>query len=305
MARTILLARRVILDSDESRKRRVSLTKLQRQSAAGVDLIALCQTVTEDGSLSDDEVMALREWVEEYHNADLPAHAHLATTIERIIADGRVTDDERRELYLALEVILPPDVREPIRAKRRAREAAARQQEREERQFNTSLGTWNFMVAGVRYEGRPDVIRRYAHPGAPAYLIRDRNNTYSRNAIEVRLHNGMQIGFVPEEDAIEIAPRLDDGLPHKAVITKILTGGRSPIPVVEVDLFRQGATVDKLVVEADVPIKVLPTLGVRPSESIGSSAAVRRRSGRLFWLLFLAGAVVLAVAVVIGLMWKG
>jgi hypothetical protein len=168
----------------------VSLTKLQRQSAAGADLIALCQTVTEDGSLSDDEVMALREWVEEHRHIDIPARAHLATTIERIIADGRITDDERRELYLALEGILPPDVREPIRAKRRAREESERQQiraerevlrqqEREERQLNTPLGTWNFMVAGVRYEGRPEVIKRYAHPGEPAYLIRDRNNAYS------------------------------------------------------------------------------------------------------------------------------
>jgi hypothetical protein len=249
--------------------------------------------------------MALREWLEEYRHADLPAHAHLATTIERIIADGRITDDERRELSLALEVVLPPDIREPIRAKRRAREAAERQQEREARQFNMPLNTWNFMVAGVRYEGRPEVIRRYARPEAPAYLIRDRSNTYSRNAIEVRLHNGMQIGFVPEEDAIEIAPRLDEGLPHKAVITKILTGGRSPIPVVEVDLFRQGATVDKLVVEADVLTKVSPVLVVQPSESIGSLAAVRsRRRACLSRLLFLAGAVVLAVAVVIGLLWK-
>src|SRR5437899_909381 len=43
-------------ESGNQPDRRLSITKLQRQSAAGADLIALCQTVTEDGSLSEEEV---------------------------------------------------------------------------------------------------------------------------------------------------------------------------------------------------------------------------------------------------------
>ena len=114
------------------------------------------------------------------------------------------------------------------------------------------------MVAGVRYEGRPQVITRYASPDDAVYLIRDRENRFSKNAVEVRLSNGMQIGFVPEDYATDVAPLLNSGLPHDAFITKILTGGRSPIPVVQAYVYRADAAAAELVFEKDVPAKVPP-----------------------------------------------
>src|SRR5256885_12444632 len=70
--------------------------------------------------------------------------------------------------------------------------------------------------------------------------------------------NGMQIGFVPEDYAVDVAPLLDSGLPHDAFITKVLTGGRSPIPVVQAYLHRADASSAHLVFEKDVPAKVPP-----------------------------------------------
>jgi len=256
-------------DSDSQSRRRLSITKLQRPSAAAADLIALCQTVTEDGSLSQDEVTALRQWLGDHESTDLPARDYLFHTVERIVADGNVTLQERKELYRAIETILPRDLRSPVRSRRlevekaatdqaRAQREAAKRARREEKERSMPVGSWNFMVAGVRYEGRPEVITRYAAPEDTAYLIRDRENRYSRNAVEVRLSNGMQIGFVPEDYAIEVAPFLDSGLPHDAFITKVLTGGRSPIPVVQAYVYRADAAVAQLVYEKDVPAKVLP-----------------------------------------------
>lgn len=249
--------------------RRLSVTRLQRQSAAGVDLIALCQTVTEDGSLSQEEVAALRQWLADHESTNLPARDYLFHTVERIVADGNVTLEERRELYRAIETILPPDLRTPVRTRRRELEQAATDQaraereaakraQREERERSRPVGSWNFMVAGVRYEGRPEVITRYATPDDTVYLIRDRQNRFSRNAVEVRLSNGMQIGFVPEDHATDVAPLLESGLPHDAFITKVLTGGRSPIPVVQAYVYRADAVAAELVFEKDVPAKVLP-----------------------------------------------
>jgi hypothetical protein len=249
--------------------RRLSITKLQRQSAAGADLIALCQTVTEDGSLSEEEVAGLRQWLDDHASTDLPARDYLFHTVAQIVADGRVTLEERRELYRAIETILPSDLRNPVTAKRRELEQAAtdkaraereagKQAQREERERSRPIGSWNFMVAGVRYEGRPQVIARYASPDDVVYLIRDRENRYSRNAVEVRLSNGMQIGFVPEDYATDVAPLLNSGLPHDAFITKILTGGRSPIPVVQAYVYRADAAGAELVFEKDVPAKVPP-----------------------------------------------
>jgi hypothetical protein len=248
------------------RKRRVSITKLQRQTAAGAELIALCQTVTEDGSLADNEVTALRQWLRDNQGVDLPAHDVLMRNVANIVADGKVTADERRELYRIIELVLPPDIRSVVRDRRRALERnerelaqATREAEREATLLNRPLDSWDFMVAGVRHEGRrPESMFRSANAGDPAFLVRDRDNKFSRHAVEVRLENGMQIGFVPEEDAVEIAAHLDAGRPHVASIKMIVTGGRSSIPVVAASVYDLGATRSDLIFEHQVPTKAEP-----------------------------------------------
>lgn len=181
----------------EGSARRLSLTKNQRLSVAGAELLALCQSVTEDGSLSEEEIAALREWLAENHSADLPAIPFLRDTVEKILADGKVTKEERKSLYLAVETVLPPDLRSEAKVRRRAIEeeerskelqerVAHKEKEREEQQRNKPLASWNFMVAGVWYEGRPELIKRFVAEEGEAFLIRDRNNRFSRNAVEVR-----------------------------------------------------------------------------------------------------------------------
>jgi hypothetical protein len=61
------------------------------------------------------------------------------------------------------------------------------------------------------YEGRQAVVEKYARIGDSVYLARDPANRFSASAIEIRLTNGMQIGFVPETDARDMAPELDSG----------------------------------------------------------------------------------------------
>lgn len=242
----------------EAPSRRISLTRTLRQSAVGAELLSLCQVVTTDGSLSDEEVSSLRGWLQEHKNEDLPAISHLTKVVETIVADGRVTAEERRELYIALEGVLPPDVRAIAKKARRSAEEKEKdrlrlrreldkERQREERERNSPIEHWDFMVAGAKYEGRPALIERYAQTAAPAFLVRDRTNKYSRNAVEVRTTSGHQIGFVPEEDASDLAPLLDGGHPYFAQIKKILTGGRYPIPVIVADVYHKDASVPRLV----------------------------------------------------------
>lgn len=241
----------------EAPSRRVSLTKTQRETEIGAELLSLCQAVTSDGSFSDEEISSLREWLQEHKDEDLPAISHLVPVVEKIVADARITPDERRELFIAVETILPPDIRGIAKTARRTVEQQEEdrlrlqrqllnERQREERERDSPIESWDFMIAGSRYEGRPALIDRYARAGAPATLVRDPNNSYSRNAIEVRTASGHQIGFVPEEDAADIAPLLDAGHPFLAHIKKILTGGRYPIPVIVAEAYRKDTRIQTL-----------------------------------------------------------
>ena len=174
---------------------------------------------------------------------------------------GRLRSMSAKKCYRAIEAVLPPEVRRQAVASRREvekaereeakvardqereKERAAREQERQERQRDMPIAAANFMVAGVRYEGRAELISRYANTGDPVHVVRDRGNRYSRFAIAVMLENGEQIGFVPEEDAQRLAPLLDEGAKYAAWITKILNGGRVPIPVVQTRLYRTDLSV--------------------------------------------------------------
>jgi DNA polymerase-3 subunit epsilon len=251
---------------------RLSLTKSQLQTAAGAELLNLCQSLTEDGHLMDEEVTALKTWLEENRNTDLPSSDFLTTAVKQIIADGVVTKEERLLLYKAIEIVLPPEVRKEAVDRRKEAESkdkilsglereAQKQKEREESERNHPLSSANFMVAGIHYEGRPETIRRYARPEEQVYLARDRNNKYSKNAIEVRLKNSRQIGFVPEDDAVDLAPCMDGECKHYAYITKILTGGHSPIPVVQAYIYRPNASVEGAVSESEIPGEKLYSIG--------------------------------------------
>jgi HIRAN domain-containing protein len=272
-------------------KRRASITKLQRETAAATDLISLCQTVTEDGHLADEEIAGLRQWLTDHRGSDLPAIPFLLETVDHILADSKVTSEERRDLYRAIETVLPPDIRQSVRgtrasAERVAKEAGRQQKElarelaRQEQDRTLPVESWDFMVAGCRYEGRGMVIREHCEPNDIAYLIRDRANRYSRNAVEVRLSNGMQCGFVPEEHAIDMAQLLDTGHRHRAYVKKILGAGRAPIPVIVADLFVPDAVVHEAIAEPDVPAKQFP-LVTYGAEGPEPGRAPRQKQGCL------------------------
>jgi hypothetical protein len=238
---------------------------MQLQAAVGAELLALCQSVTADGVLTSEEIGELKAWLEANRTQDLPAIAFLVATLERILADGKVTREERAELYSAIEKVLPPEARREAVVNRKEVEAEAKAAERREREEEKAqeraervrrrpVYSMNFMVAGVSYEGRDAVVRKFVADGDVVYLVRDPNNKYSRNAVEVRIENGMQIGFLPEDYAPEVAPLLDAGHPHKAEVKKII-GYRYSIPVVQAHLYPADSDEPGIVFNSDVPAK--------------------------------------------------
>jgi len=269
-----------------NRTSRVSLTKSQLRTDLGAQLLSLCESVTADGKLAPEEAQGLREWLDEANAADLPAAAYLREVVARVLADGQITSEDCREVYRAVESVLPPEVRRQATAARKEVEAVARRRD-------MPIVAANFMVAGVRHEGRGEVIARYANAGDPVCLVRDRGNRYSCFAVAVLLENGEQIGFVPEEDAQLLAPLLDEGVKYAAWMTKILGSGRVPIPVVQAKLYRRGSTVDVEAMSRSFRRSVVTIRGDRlPQQRTGPSGMERSELRGWFWIA--AGVILLA-----------
>jgi len=228
--------------------RGVFLSRDQLRTELGAELLSLCQSVTADGRIAPEEIAGLRQWLSDAEAADMLPAKYLRTVIDRVLADGKITSDEYKEVYRAVEAVLPVEVRQQAVVARREAEAAdkaaarterkaERRRTREERNSGAPVLSVNFMVAAVRQEGRPAIIEQQATAGDRVVLERDPDSRDGNATIAVKLANGTQIGRVPEDDARRLAPLLDQGCRYEARISTILTGGRSPIPVVQVDLF--------------------------------------------------------------------
>lgn len=101
-----------------------ALSQAQLCTELGSELLKLCQSVTEDGRLAPDELEALRHWLGHAEAAQMPAVKYLRVIIERVLADGRITPDEYREVYRAVESVLPFDARQRALQARQQVEAA-------------------------------------------------------------------------------------------------------------------------------------------------------------------------------------
>jgi hypothetical protein len=91
--------------------RGLSLTHAELCTELGKDLLSLCQAVTSDGRLAPEELAGLKQWLTDAETAAMPAAKHLRGVIEKVLADGKITAEEYREVHRAVEAVLPFDAR--------------------------------------------------------------------------------------------------------------------------------------------------------------------------------------------------
>jgi hypothetical protein len=258
--------------SGSVRQPRLSFTRKHTDSGIVAELLMLLETVTNDGTITDNEAHEIAEWLEANRaESSIPGIEFLRTTVREILADGKVSTEERTALYKAVERVLPLEARRGARERRtaldvlgkaraRSHREAERQRAREERERNRPVIGANFMVAGVLYANRGNVVEQFAAEGQRVFLVREPHNPHDSNAILVRLDRGYDIGYVPRHEAAALAKFLDLGFPHSAAISKILQGRRAPIPVVDADIFAKDAEVKKFFPN-DVPQSAKPPQG--------------------------------------------
>ena len=290
---------------------RGSLTEAQIREGAGAELFSLCQGITADGRLSQDEIAALGSWLDANRNAPLPGIASLSVTLHRIVADGHITRDEQRELLEAIEKVLPPAPRRTAKATRRDAEARrkaddlAARKERRRQELERQERRWpedefDFLVAGVSFEGRHRTIERCLKAGDRVRILPEPGNPHDECAVAVTLADGRKIGYVPRTASGDVSGCIDDGGYYVAIVKKILTGGRVPVPVILLQFYRPDQRADIADLDPD-PCRAASPAGMLSGwlRSLGSWLAwpllpllptARRWASRLVERAYLAGA---------------
>ncbi len=219
--------------------RRVTLTKAQRSTAAGQELIGLLVDLSEDGMVTREEMERLRAWLEVDRGIDFAACPFLYEIVDQIASDGEITEEELDQLALGIERVLPSDVRvaasrrrrELREAKkrevmeRRARERVDRDQMRARlsaaRQHAKPLHRTDYWVAGAcRSEERREACEKVV-VGDTVDLEREPDNRHDENAILILSVEGDTLGYVPRGEAAQMAPLLDTGAEYEATIKRI------------------------------------------------------------------------------------
>jgi hypothetical protein len=219
--------------------------------------------------ISRPEMEQLRAWLEIDHGVDFPSLPFLYEVIDRIAADGEVTDEELDSLALAIERVLPAHVRAAvtkIRKERRADKLARLRQQKADklaclrqqkaadraivtqaRRLSRPMHYADFMVAGVRFEERRDACECLA-AGDAVVFEREPDNCHDRNAILILDQQGSELGYVPRTEAVSMAAMLDAGARVEAVVKKLLrTQSGYSIPVVIAKLFPGDGTPSSVV----------------------------------------------------------
>lgn len=92
---------------------RINLTKAASKSEAGISLINFLLSLIEDGEISDSEIKQLNTWLNDSEfPSDIPAFEYLRALAKSILQDGKVSPEERLELFLAVKRVLPKDHRD-------------------------------------------------------------------------------------------------------------------------------------------------------------------------------------------------
>lgn len=278
---------------------RLSLTTKQLEEAVAVDLLELLQTITADGRLLPDEVTVLSAWLRDRQQEELPAIAHLNGLVQRVLEDGKVTDEERAYVQKEVERILPAAVRAEAAMRRREARSEDKRLAAEEEQRRAPLADFDFMVAGVGFDNRGETIQ-HVRTDDRVYLRREPDNQHSHNAILVLRADGADLGYVPEVEAKRLAPTLDSGAHQDASVKKILSGYRGAIPVIWGALYRPDSGEADVVPPTRVPAHVPrrgrtppPVVHAAPQPEVLSIATEKKRSSSCF-------AIILVTALIVG-----
>ncbi len=282
-------------------------TKRLDPSGDALDLVILLRGITSDGQISAEEVSWLQSWASTTNDTDSEAIKKLRAVVLDIVRDGVVTENEKDFLFTTIRSVLPAEDSAIAGFRRKEQKAAEREKIRAEKiQADLSQKTQDLArreelarrdsvnepalildvpVMGVRYEGRESIVRTRMAVGQFVYLRRDIGNKFSSHAVAVLLGDGSQIGYLPDEDAEDVAQLLDDNSRYRAMVRKLhIAKDGVMVPLLIAEFYSRDASVEH---------SVLPSEGYSrdPAYSIRRSTTAERqdKAGCLSMILVAAG----------------
>jgi hypothetical protein len=232
---------------------RLYLSNTDLSTESGKQLLDLAVRIAADGKIDLNEIKELRSWLKaNQQQSDTNSIQYLSEIMNRITADSIIDRDELLELHRAIERVIPAShriaavqsrkkreverkqrlkvQRELEKQQQKAQEIAQREQEIREYEAaqRKSIRHSFAKVAGVTFQNedgteRQDVLR-FCASGEQLILVRDEDNDFSCNAVEVRRLNGLQLGYAPEYLAERIVDEMEDDKNVHGILKQI-TGG--------------------------------------------------------------------------------
>jgi hypothetical protein len=203
------------------------------------ELFSLCQTATSDGTLTADQIAALRTWLERADSHEVPSARYVRALANDILQAGRVAPVDLQALWRALEPALPEELRRRPAALRLVehdgQEAEAASGVR--RTANAVLAGACFMLADTHQARHASAVERYARAGEAVLLVRPARRAPQGNTIQVCATNGKMLGEVPEHHARQLAPLLDRAARYRAHLLQVARGEQTCVVVVQVFLY--------------------------------------------------------------------
>ncbi len=257
-------------------------------SDEGIELLVLLKEITADGKISNDEIVAMREWASHVEESDVQQVRKLATVILHVCEDGVITTDERQFVFKTIESVLPPEDRAIAKFRRqqavkdetaieRERQRRADEEARQKELAHEPLDEFETFVAGTRYENRNEYITTRLTPSTPIYLIRERENQFSANAVAVIDDKGVCIGYVSEDDAPEVAALLDSKHPYKCRIKKLWTArDGNLVPILQFAFYRHDCDIPGIIKADFKPVaeKPLRSPSLRAAQGSGQDRGI-------------------------------
>lgn len=277
-------------------KRHVTLSRAERETPAGRELIILLTELSADGNVSREEMVRLRAWLEVDRGVEFPALSFLHETIEQISSDGEVTEDELDRLAAAIERVLPKEIRLAAAATRKHARKTRRIAERDSRRQAMSAARAEMRAVKAAARSRPRVLYRtecavrgafrseerresceLLVEGDTVILEREPDNPRDANAVLVLGDDDCELGYLPREKAQDIAPLLDAGAEAEAIVARLWeTPAGQTVPILRVKVRRGDADTSKSIGSSDA---VSPPLAAKLSQPNRTARSATERPG--------------------------